>query len=495
MKRLAVVGAVAAAFVVGPAAAAQAHPLGNFTVNHYNGLTLYADRVAVMSIVDAAEIPTAQLRGRVDADNDGTLSSGERADYAVRSCAELRKRLTLSVATAALALRPDGASFVLQPGAAGLETSRLVCRSSAAVALSREASTVRFADSYLADRIGWHEVTARGVGVHLVRSPVPATSVSDELRNYPGDLLSSPLDVRAAVIDVQPGAGLSTVARGIDAVPGAGPVARLVERLNQTFSNLAGAEHLTLGVGLLAVLVSLLLGASHAALPGHGKTVMAAYLAGKRGTVRDAVVVGATVTATHTLGVLLLGLALTTSSSLAGDEIIGDLGVGSGVLVALIGIGLVASAVRRRRGAGSGLAHGQAHGHEHPHGHSHGHGHGHAHSHSHGPDRGRIGRPGLVGMGVAGGLVPSPSALVVLLGAVALGRTMFGVLLVLTYGLGMAGTLTAAGLVAVRLSERWRDRIGAMRLARRLGEATPIVTGGLVVVVGMGLAARSLAVL
>jgi ABC-type nickel/cobalt efflux system permease component RcnA len=98
-------------------------------------------------------------------------------------------------------------------------------------------------------------------------------------------------------------------------------------------------------------------------------------------------------------------------------------------------------------------------------------------------------------MGVAGGLVPSPSALVVLLGAVALGRTMFGVLLVLTYGLGMAATLTAAGLLAVRVSQRWQDRIGAMRVARRLGDATPIVTGGLVVVVGLGLAARSLAVL
>jgi ABC-type nickel/cobalt efflux system permease component RcnA len=91
--------------------------------------------------------------------------------------------------------------------------------------------------------------------------------------------------------------------------------------------------------------------------------------------------------------------------------------------------------------------------------------------------------------------VPSPSALVVLLGAVALGRTLFGVLLVLTYGLGMAGTLTAAGLLAVRMSDRWRDRIGTMRLARRLGNATPIVTGGLVVAVGVGLAARSLAVL
>jgi ABC-type nickel/cobalt efflux system permease component RcnA len=492
MRRIVFVAAVAAAFVVLPATAASAHPLGNFTVNHYDGLALSSERVGITSTVDAAEIPTAQLRGRVDTDRDGVLSPTERASYATDSCSTLRTRLALAIDGTPVALRGDGGSFVLEPGAAGLETSRLVCQSSGSVDLTRE-STVRFADDYLADRIGWHEITARGVGVHLVQSPVPSTSVSDELRHYPGDLLASPLDVRRVSIDVRPGAGLSTVARGIDAVPGAAPLARAVERLNRTFSDLAGAEHLTLGVGLLAVLVSLLLGACHAALPGHGKTVMAAYLAGKRGTTRDAVVVGATVTATHTTGVLVLGLALTASSSLAGDEIVGDLGVGSGVLVALIGVGLVVGAVRRRRVAESVPGHSHAGGHEHPHGHSHGQGHG--HGHSHGTAHDHIGRTGLVGMGVAGGLVPSPSALVVLLGAVALGRTWFGVLLVLTYGLGMAGTLTAAGLLAVRVSERWRARVGAMRLVRRMGDATPIVTGGLVVAVGVGLAARSLAVL
>src|SRR6185437_2319617 len=160
--------------------------------------------------------------------------------------------------------------------------------------------------------------------------------------------LSSPLDVKQVVVDVEPGSGHSTVASGVGHIPGAGPISRLVESLNRFFTGLAGARHLTLGVGLLAVLVSLLLGASHAALPGHGKTVMAAYLAGKRGSVRDAVVVGATVTVTHTIGVLLLGLALTASSSLAGERVTGDLGVVSGVLVALVGIGLLTSALRRR---------------------------------------------------------------------------------------------------------------------------------------------------
>jgi nickel/cobalt exporter len=499
MRRLAIAGAITAALVVGPAIAASAHPLGNFTVNHYDRLTLLVDHIDLLAVVDAAEIPTAQARSTIDRNNDGTLDTAERAVYATGSCADVARHITLSVDGDALPLMVVTTTYVLRPGAAGLPTGRLECQLHGRVDLTGRDHRVTFADSYRSDRIGWHEITATGEGVHLRGSPVPATSVSDELRHYPNDLLSAPLDVRRVTLQVAPGAGPSTFADGLAKVPGAGPVARIVESLNRTFSGLAGARHLTLGVGLLAVLVSLLLGASHAALPGHGKTVMAAYLAGRRGSVRDAVIVGATVTATHTAGVLGLGLALTVSSSLAGDRVVGDLGIVSGLMVAAVGAGLLVSAIRRRRASRPHDGHPHDHGHPHrAHGHDDGHdGHPHDHAHGHDPGRphGRIGRPGLVGMGVAGGLVPSPSALVVLLGAVALGRTTFGVLLVLTYGLGMAATLTAAGLLAVRLSERWGGRLGRVRFAQRVSAATPVVTGGLVVVVGLGLAARGLAVL
>jgi hypothetical protein len=319
MRRLVVVAAAVAGLVIGPATAASAHPLGNFTVNHYDGLTLKAHGIDVVSVVDSAEIPTAQAQPTVDANGDGTLSADERTRYAGSQCAEVTRQVSLTANGSRLLLVIGSADYELRAGAAGLTTSRLVCRVSARVDLSKQRSRVGFSDLYRADRIGWREVTARGDGVHLRRSPVPAQSVSDELQHYPNGLLSAPLDVRAVDLTVEPGQGLSTLSRGVASVPGAGPVARLVDRLNRTFSGLAGAEHLTLGVGLLAVLVSLLLGATHAALPGHGKTVMAAYLAGKRGSTRDAVVVGATVTATHTAGVLVLGLGLTASSSLAGD--------------------------------------------------------------------------------------------------------------------------------------------------------------------------------
>jgi nickel/cobalt transporter (NicO) family protein len=476
--------ALAPALVLLTAGSATAHPLGNFTVNHYDGLVVTPDAVRDHAVIDTAEIPTQQTRSTIDTDHDGSASPAERTAYADRTCSALASSLRLTVNGRAATFATMSATYTYRPGAAGLQTSRLDCRLTAPAEVTRR-SSLMFIDGYDAARIGWHEVTAVGAGTHLLRSPVPAKSVTDELRHYPNDLLSSPLDIRRAVLDVSPGAGRSTFAAGIGKLPGAGPVARLVDRLNRFFSNLAGARHLTLGVGLLAVLVSLLLGATHAALPGHGKTVMAAYLAGKRGTVRDAVVVGATVTVTHTAGVLVLGLALTVSSSLAGESVTRGLGVVSGGLVAAIGLGLLCQLARPGRAD-----------HDHGHGHDHGHEHDHAQDQDEGHVHGRRQprRVGLVGMGVAGGLVPSPSALVVLLGAVALGRTWFGVLLVLTYGLGMAATLTAAGLLLVRLSARWGGRLAARVGSGRLVAAAPAMTASLVLVVGLGLAARSLAV-
>ncbi len=338
---------------------------------------------------------------------------------------------------------------------------RLSCRFTAAATLDR-AATVEFRDGFRTDRVGWHELVVTGDGVRTVGPAPPAASVSDELRTYPEDLLAEPLDVRAATFRTEP--GTSAVA----APAAEAPFGSVLTSVTAWFTGLAGSRNLTPLVGVLAVLLSLVLGASHAALPGHGKTVIAAYLAGKNGTVRDAVTVGTTVTVTHTAGVLVLGLLITGSSALAGEAVLAWLGVASGLLVASIGAVLLRSARK----------------------HGHGHGHGHSHGHRHG-----YGRSGLVGMGVAGGLVPSPSALVVLLGAIALGRTWFGVLLVLGYGLGMAATLTLVGVLLVRLRDRF-DRLPLPRLRQRLGRlraVMPVLTATLVLVVGLGLAVRAAA--
>ena len=313
-------------------------------------------------------------------------------------------------------------------------------------------------------------------------SPLPARSVSNELRAYPADLLSSALDQRSATLRVSPGSGAAGGAAST-ARPGGDTLSRWTAAAERRFQFLAGGR-LTPLVTVLAVLLAVLLGAGHAALPGHGKTILAAYLAGRHGRPRDALAVGAVVTLTHTGGVLVVGLLLSTSTALVGDRLLGYLGVASGLVVAGVGVGMLVG-VRRRRRAEAAHAHAHAHGHDHHH---------HDHDHDHRPLGGRL---GLAGIGLAGGLVPSPSALVVLLGAIGLGRAAFGVLLVVAYGFGMAATLTGAGLLLLAVQRRLAGRrlplpAWLAPLATRLRGAASTATAGLVVLVGLGLAARVL---
>jgi ABC-type nickel/cobalt efflux system permease component RcnA len=264
---------------------------------------------------------------------------------------------------------------------------------------------------------------------------------------------------------------------------------RGVDRLTQSFTDLVARRHLTLAFSLLALLISVVLGAIHALAPGHGKTIMAAQAIsrGRRG-LRDILTLGLTVTVTHTLGVLVLGLLVAGGSSIVTPGLFPWLGAASGTLVALTGCTLLRRALRPRSAHGHG--HGHDHGHRHGHEHDHGHGHDHGHARVDMPRRGTV----LI-MGFAGGLMPSPSAIVVLLGAVALGHAWFGVLLVLAYGLGLAMTLTGVGLF-ITGSGRWLAarmpmlRAGAHRIPARL---VPAGSATLVVLLGVGLAARSLA--
>ncbi|MFE9692692.1 hypothetical protein [Micromonospora sp. NPDC005806] len=497
---------IAVTAALGVAAPAAAHPLGNFSVNHFHGLSLYADRIEDLAVVDEAEIPTLQQRGTVDRDGDGQASAVEQAAYARATCQQLAADLHVDVAGHSGTWAVTGSSFAYRPGAANLPTGRTECRLTA-VADLRESAVVRVADRFRADRVGWHEITAVGHGIDLADPPVPATSISDQLRRYPEDLLSSPLAQRSVELHTT-GAGAGAGPARQSTIPLAGPVTRIMGALGNHLNALAGADQLTPLAGTLAVLLALLLGAGHAALPGHGKTVMAAYIAGRRGSYRDAIAVGATVTATHTAGVLVIGLLLTTATRLAGEDLLGWLGVVSGLLIAAVGAGLLRSALARTTASpvesrralatvgaldpdSAGPNGGQTgHGHAHHHG-SHGHEHGHQHGRGH--HRHGSGRAGLWGLGIAGGIVPSPSALVVLLGAVALGRTWFGVLLVVAYGAGMAATLTLAGLLLVHLHRRFVGRL-AYRMggwSARLARATPHLTATLVLVVGLLLALRA----
>ncbi|MFF2521032.1 nickel/cobalt transporter [Streptomyces liangshanensis] len=519
------------------AAPAAAHPLGNFTVNYATHLTLRPDAIDAEVVVDRAEIAAAQERPLVDQDHDGSLSAEEKGAYADRTCATLAGQLGTDVDGTSLRWDRAPGGLTLHTGEAGLRTSRLTCRLHAEAPL-RSPADVRVITRYDTGRIGWREITAVGEGVELTASTVPAASTTDRLRAYPRDPLAAPLDQRGAELRTAPGHGPATaiVPPGL---PGAGPVTALLDKVSGLFDTLVGRRELTVPVGLLALLLAVVLGASHAAMPGHGKTLMAAYLAGRRGTPRDAVTVGATVTLTHTAGVLALGLALPLATHLAGETVLAWLGLASGLLVTTIGVRLLHSALRGRAHPhphphphhhhGPGHHHHAPHGHVHEHDGDHGHGHNplpparsapdtettphagassaegttvvltkpttaphhHPHPHDHTPARRR--RWTLVGVGIAGGLVPSPSALVVLLGAVALGRTAFGILLVIGYGLGMAATLTLAGLLLVRLRDRVTTHTARRASARlrTLARTGPAATSALVLLVGIGLTVRA----
>ncbi|WP_392896045.1 sulfite exporter TauE/SafE family protein [Streptomyces sp. LN699] len=522
------------------ASPAAAHPLGNFTVNYATSLTLRPQAVEAEIVVDRAEIASAQERPLIDQDHNGSITADEQSVYADEACATLAGQLAADVSGVSIRWGRGAGRLTFHTGEAGLKTSRLTCRLTADARLTPP-SRVHVVTHYDTRRIGWHEITARGEGLTLTDSTVPATSTTNQLRRYPQDPLAAPLDQHTAELRTAPGQG--PAARIVPpGLPGAGPVTAALNKVSDLFDTLVGSRELTVPVGLLALLLAVVLGASHAAMPGHGKTIMAAYLAGRRGTRRDAFTVGATVTLTHTAGVLALGLALPLATHLAGETVLTWLGVAGGLLVTAIGVQLLHSAIRGRP---------LQHGHRHSHGHHHhgDHGHGHVGDHGHGhesptslpssrraPDSGAADgttvvltkaatvlphghhhhgeanvhhphesdhhhthapagrkRWSLIGVGIAGGLVPSPSALVVLLGAVALGRTAFGVLLVIGYGLGMAATLTLAGLLLVRLRDRITARTADKASARlkALGRIGPAATSALVLIVGVGITARS----
>jgi ABC-type nickel/cobalt efflux system permease component RcnA len=254
-----------------------------------------------------------------------------------------------------------------------------------------------------------------------------------------------------------------------------------VDRATAAFTALVGERSRAPGFVGLALLLAVVLGAAHAVAPGHGKTVMAAYLVGMRGTLRQAATIGATVTVTHTAGVLLLGVVLSTTRAVASERVYPWLGLASGLLLAAVGLGLL---VRARSGH-------HTHPHPHPHPHPHAHDHGAHHDHGGRP----LGRRGLVALGLAGGLVPSPSAVVVLLGGIALGQAWLGVTLVLAYGVGMAATLTGVGLLLAHLRTRMDRRLHlpAGSLLARLGRLLPAVTASVIVLVGLGLAVQGAA--
>ncbi|MGW2056416.1 HoxN/HupN/NixA family nickel/cobalt transporter [Streptomyces sp. NPDC001840] len=229
----------------------------------------------------------------------------------------------------------------------------------------------------------------------------------------------------------------------------------------------------------IALVVALGVGAAHAVAPGHGKAITAAYLAGTRGRVRDAVRLGVIVAAMHTFSVLVLALVWVGVSGTAAfgtETATAWMQAAAGLIVVAVGAGLV---YRHLRGHG-----GHGHGHEHGHSHTHGHTHGHHHSHPghHHPTHTHEltdpwSRRGLAALALSGGLLPSPSAFLVLVSGLLTGRAAGAVVLVVVFGVGMAVTLTGVGVMSIRGFAFLENRLRGKTAAAKLAAWTPVVAG------------------
>jgi ABC-type nickel/cobalt efflux system permease component RcnA len=425
MKKL-VLLVIAAVALLAPAAA-SAHPLGNFTINRFSRIEVGGPRVYVLYVLDLAEIPTFQA-GRIDAHA-----------YARR----IARGAELRVDGRPARLTPVATALAHPPGAGGLRTTRLeVMLRGPALA---HASAIAYHDTNYAGRIGWKEIVV-GAATH---------SVSDELRAYPKDLLQSPLDVTSVKTRVSPAAG-----------PDVAPALRLGKSLQAPdrvadagFARLIGHERLGVWFVVASIAAAIFWGAAHALSPGHGKTIVTAYLVGQRGTPRHAALLGLIVTATHTAGVFALGLVtLLLSRFVVPDRLYPWLTLASGLLVVGIGVSVLRSRIRRR------------HGHEHHYPHSH------------------ISRRSLVAVGVSGGLLPCPSALVVLLAAISLHRIAYGFVLIFAFSFGLAISITGIGLAAV-LAKRVFRRVNFEGRAVAL---LPAVSAVVIVGAGVAMAVRAL---
>ena len=463
--------------------ASSAHPLGNFTINHLSQVRISQGSVEVHYILDQAEIPTFQEIQLFDRDGDGEASGAERAPLLERKLAEIAPDLRLTVDGRVVPLgSAKEPSLTFPPGQGGLALSRVEATFIAAIPPGKH--QVQLHDDTYGNRVGWKAIQiVPGQGTDI-RSSVPASDPTGGLRAYPVDVLQSPPDQHDASFAVTEGSGRVSAPDGEDV----GPVT--TDRAQDGFAGAltSGNDH-----GLLILLLlgsAFVWGALHALSPGHGKTMVAGYLAGSRGRPKDAALLGLTVTITHTSAVFALGLiTLAASAYVLPEDLYPWLGVASGGMV--IAIGLWAIWTRLRRWRAMRAEH--DHGHNHMHGHSHGHTHKHGHAHSHEPSGAPITTRSLIALGVSGGIVPCPSALVVLVAAISQHRLGLGLVLILAFSVGLAATLTAVGLAVLhggRLIARLRPE--RRLFGGRVAGVLPALSATLIVVAGTLITLRAL---
>jgi ABC-type nickel/cobalt efflux system permease component RcnA len=469
VRRLALVAGLVLAVLLASPGTASAHPLGNFTINLYSSLVVEPGRLRVNYVLDMAEIPTFQESSRFDRNGDGVVTPAEREGYARTKARELASGVVATVDGTRVAVRVVSSSMRFRPGQAGLRILRLEAVFAGHLPGN---GTLRYRETNYAGHLGWREITAAGArGEAVAHASVPRRSVSEALLRYPTSLLSDPLEVTSARVSFEP--GMSGDAPVLPHGEGGGARPQVS---GGAFARLSTWTGLSLPVLLVALMLAAGFGAVHALLPGHGKTIMAAYLVGAGGRIGQAVQVGVAVAFMHTASVLALGFVVLGLTAFAPEQAYPWLTLASGLVVLGLGAALV-RARTRRQGADQ-----HDHGHEDHHDREHGHVHG-----TPDPDRPLSGR-GLTGLALAGGILPSPTALVVLLSTVQHHRVPFGLALIGAFSVGLAAALVGVGVLALRAREMVSHRMNG-----RLWRAIPVASAAVIFGVGLFLVVKAAA--
>ncbi|HEY8563134.1 MAG TPA: sulfite exporter TauE/SafE family protein [Pyrinomonadaceae bacterium] len=478
---------IAILFLAIPAAA---HPLGNFSVNQYSRLEVEKTRVKIRYVLDMAEIPAFQIRGEIDADKNEVLSEAELNAYAEKSTPGLLRKLTLTLNDQPLEIRAESVRVSMPEGAGGLPTLRVEWNLSSDFKDLEAVNRVRFENENFADRLGWNEIVlSRAPRVTVFDSTGWGNGVTDELKAYPPESLDAPLAERTADFAFSAGDAPEN-ARALQNRDGRATAAVQKDRL----AELVNVPEITPAIVFFGLLLAFGLGAMHAMSPGHGKTVVGAYLVGARGTPKHAAFLGLTVTVTHTLGVFALGLVtLFASSYILPEKLLPFLSFVSGLLVLYIGLTMFKTRLFSALGWETAGHHGdRPHHREHFHGeHSHDPHHGHhshdgfthehdGHVHSHLPPA-DISWKSLTALGISGGLLPCPSALVLMLSAISVGRVGYGFALTIAFSFGLAATLTAVGLLFLLVG---KTLVGARFSENRVVKTLPIASAFVIACIG-----------
>ncbi len=464
--------------------------MGNFSINHYASLHFEQGGLVLRYRLDLAEIATAQEYASLDADGDGTISEAERSAYLAAKAGRLTQNLDVRIDDVPATLSPAASDLQIRPGAADLPTLLLTLDYRIPLTLHLAPHGTKFVIQYrdrnYPERAGWREITCSdGSGCRIVKSNVPRGERSAGLTVYPANPTEAPpQELEAQLVVVMTESPDSRPA--IAVIPGqiGGQLAvpsRNTATPQDRFTRLIATKELSASVLALSLLVAFALGSFHALSPGHGKTVVAAYLVGSRGTPRHALLLGAVVTVTHVIGVFALGVVvLAASKYLVPDHLYPWLGYASGLLIVAIGIWqfgrrYAVAWLGERYPAGANIAVGPGDHHHGPGGHSH-----------ELPDR--ITAGGLIALGISGGILPCPSALIVMLSAIALHRIALGLVLICSFSIGLASVLIAIGLLmlyARHLMQRLKWNGG---LLSRL----PLVSPLFVATLGVLIAVQSL---